>query len=438
MSIRLNKYFKIALIISVFLTIFTLWFHGPRTCSDATGYIMGAITLKYSHSYLWQASDAQLQTEGFAYEYTCPKNSLDLNEYKRDKAQGYQTHWAIGYPLLTFIAGKMTGLNVKYSFCLVNTISIIATLLCTWFFIRSNNVSIDNVGRLLFLIIFSSYLWLISMVAFSEVPFLPISIWMLYELDLYIRKKNLKYLWVSMLLCGFCILLRYAGLYLIMAAFMSILIKSPEDDEFCKYPDVGKNYVLRKQILLSCVYFWVSIIPFGFWQLRNYLLTGGLRGTKIAESDLIGRFWELLKLPAAIFFPLPPQLANINLLFSTFLFIRHIVSYFIISYIIWQQLSIRTPQRKGMPLLYSSFSYLIFICISSLLTGEPYPLDFRIMLPFIFPLGMYCIINTHSKSLLSIPIQKTIHILLYTSLIWTYSYLILFLGKNIKCALFYH
>jgi len=231
---------------------------------------------------------------------------------------------------------------------------------------------------------------------------------MLYELDLYIRKKNLKYLWVSMLLCGFCILLRYAGLYLIMAAFMSILIKSPEDDEFCKYPDVGKNYVLRKQILLSCVYFWVSIIPFGIWQLRNYLLTGGFRGTKIAESDLIGRFWELLKLPAAIFFPLPPQLANINLLFNTFLFIRHIVS------------------------------YLIFICISSLLTGEPYPLDFRIMLPFIFPLGMYCIINTHSKSLLSIPIQKTIHILLYTSLIWTYSYLILFLGKNIKCALFYH
>ena len=418
--------------LAVFATMLTLWIHGPRTCSDATGYIMGAISLKHSHAFLWQASDDELVKEGFGYEFKCPKNSVDLNEYRRDKAQGYQVHWAVGYPFSSVLLSQMTRLNLKHAFCLVNTLSILATLLCVWSFCRVHANSVSLEMKLVFAIVFSSYLWLISMVAFSEALFLPMSLLSLFALDCYLRHKSPWALIVSALLCGACLLIRYAGLYLIPAG-MFVLFFQQVGSQDCS-SEGNKHRCIRERFLPCCFYAIVSILPYIVWQVRNYLVSGAIRGGRIAEPDFFARFLDILSLPAISFFPIPPQIQN-----GTCISILLTVLSFALAFLllVLLGLSLKIKANNGKILLVSALSYVIFICVTTLVTGEPYPLNYRIMLPSLFPLCLYGMINYRTEMNNKVCLWG-LRTLLFASFAWTHLYLFLFLAKNLYCVFRFH
>ena len=420
--------------LALLLTIVTLWMHGPRTCSDATGYIMGAVTIRHSGEFLWQASDDELRQEGFGYEFKCPKNSLDLNEYRRDKAQGYQTHWSVGYPFAAVCLNAITRLNLKYSFCLLNTLCILATFLCVLAFCRTYAKAIAPEAILLFSIVFSSFLWLISMVAFSEVLFMPMSLCAMYALDCHLRRKSLLALGISAIICGACILIRYAGLYLVPAAMFCLIYGGDSKKDAPLSQSADKPMCIYGRMALSCLYAMLAILPFCVWQVRNYLVSGAMRGGRISQTNFIARLIELLALPASTFFPIPPQIqGNMHALLLKLL--CSLSAFIILALIL--VLFLKNKGKTGTVLPISAFAYIVFICLTNAITGEPYPLNYRIMLPFLFPLCIFCCLNLKTDNAPRIALWS-LRGLLAASFLWTHLYLFAFLAKNILCSLQYH
>jgi hypothetical protein len=140
----------------------------------------------------------------------------------------------------------------------------------------------------------------VSLMAWSEPPFIFFVVLYLIFISMYSEKKNVKSLLFLSLSVALACLTRYIGVVLILTGIISILLIRQDN--------------IKKNFLHAFIFAFISALPIGIWAGRNYFLSGTLFGTRSPSLHTLS--FNVRQTFLTIFFwYLPNRIFNNRLIF---------------------------------------------------------------------------------------------------------------------------
>lgn len=173
------------------------------------------------------------------------------------------------YPFLLLLVKTITRLSFFTSAGILNVLFFGSTIYLSGLILRKHLHSIVMVIAGILLIITSSILLKVFLIALSEPLFIFLSLLFLYLIEEYIKKNSLTILLFLSLTTAAAIMTRYIGIIIAAAGIVSILT----DKKFSK-----------KKFYHTIIYSLISLLPVLLWITRNYIISNSLTGSRASSS----------------------------------------------------------------------------------------------------------------------------------------------------------
>ena len=305
------------------------------------------------------------------------------------------------YPLLLAAFDKIFLIDPLISAGYLNAFFMGLTVYFSALFLRKKLDSSPLVVLAVLTIIIFFALLKLFLIALSEPLFILLIILYLYFFDFYAEKGNLLSLIIISVVSSLICLTRYAGVIIIPAGLISIIIW-------------GKS-TYKEKFGHSAIYLIITVIPSGFWIIRNYILTGTFTGQRALSSYTLTEniqfyFNTVLK------WYMPVQLSTVQLFLYTFILIAVAFSGVVLIYKKRKELTI-TKQLGPMLLFILLYSGLILISSSTTAYDR---IDNRILSPIMIPMVMltFAVFDKILKFILKFPKGIIIYVLFIAGLIF--------------------
>jgi hypothetical protein len=207
---------------------------GAGLSPDSIGYIAAARNLAAGNGFLWYNGDP-----------------IDF--------------WPPLYPIILAISIKFFGIDPLLSTHVINSFIFGLTIYLTGLLVYRY---IENFAFLAIFgtvyILFSISLFSVSIMAWSEPPFILFVVLFLLTIDLYLEKGSLPYFMVAAIAALLACFTRYIGVALTISGMVAILFFAQSR--------------FKEKLIFSSIFGLVSFLPLSLWLNRNYMLTGTLTG----------------------------------------------------------------------------------------------------------------------------------------------------------------
>jgi hypothetical protein len=270
------------------------------------------------------------------------------------------------YPLLLAVIEKFFSIAPVISAGYINAILFGLIVFCSGLFLseKLNSSLLILLGALLVLV--SSVIFQISLIALSEPLFILFVILFFYSFDTYKKKNDIKSLIFFSLTAVLAVLTRYIGIVLILTGIISI-----------SFFDGGK---LKYKFKHSLIFLVVTSFPIGLWIFRNYVLSRTLVGPRAVSS------YSIIQNLSFFFNTIINWFIVLNLTEHQVFFLCVIlVSFLLMGIILFSKTKRRILPEPMYPVFVFIFLYSAAIIISSSTTAYDKISD-RLLSPIFVPL----------------------------------------------------
>jgi hypothetical protein len=244
--------------------------------------IIGSALLSLQ-KFLWATQDFGIgvRTDSVAYLWSAENLAKGIGIGRLDGAGDFRpyTHWPPLYPIL--LAGfDLMGFKSLESARLFGAICVVFLTVMTGLAIaRSTNHSPWYVAGALVVLNSSPYFWESNYYAMSDPLYLTLSLSTLLLLECYFERRKNTYLVLASLLMGLAVFTRYVGLSLIIACWLMLFIR--------------KSSPWRRKIMDGLLMGVLGLAPFGFWVVRNMLVSGTATNRALSLILIKPKEWTL-------------------------------------------------------------------------------------------------------------------------------------------------
>jgi hypothetical protein len=213
----------------------------------------------------------------------------------------------------------------------------------------------------------------VSLMAWSEPPFIFFVVLYLISISMYLEKKNVKSLLLLSLSVTLACLTRYIGVVLILTGIISILLIRQND--------------IKTKFLHAFIFAFISVLPIGIWAGRNYFLSGTLFGPR---SPSLHPLYDNIRytFDTILRWYLPSRITDSR---PIIMLLSLIIGFFIGMIFVWIKTPIMTLLKQTRPfvifMIFVIIGFIGFLIVSST-TSNYDAIGDRLLSPIVVPMTL--------------------------------------------------